>query len=79
MAELFGQTVAELVDGLSKLDKLEFASYQEAQAENFRKMLMAVARDLRVVLIKLADQQHNMQTMSGMRADKRRRIAREIT
>lgn len=77
LAELFGQTVAELVDGLSKLDKLEFASYQEAQAENFRKMLMAMARDLRVVLIKLADRQHNMQTMSGMRADKRRRIARE--
>src|SRR5574343_1742708 len=77
LAELFGKEVAELVDGLSKLDKMEFASYQEAQAENFRKMLMAMARDLRVVLIKLADRQHNLQTMSAMRADKRARIARE--
>jgi GTP pyrophosphokinase/guanosine-3',5'-bis(diphosphate) 3'-pyrophosphohydrolase len=77
LAEKFGKEVAELVDGLSKLDKMEFASYQEAQAENFRKMLMAMARDLRVVLIKLADRQHNLQTMSAMRADKRVRIARE--
>ncbi|MCL2345009.1 MAG: bifunctional (p)ppGpp synthetase/guanosine-3',5'-bis(diphosphate) 3'-pyrophosphohydrolase [Desulfobulbus sp.] len=77
LAERFGKDVAELVDGLSKLDKMEFASYQEAQAENFRKMLMAMARDLRVVLIKLADRQHNLHTMSAMRADKRARIARE--
>jgi GTP pyrophosphokinase/guanosine-3',5'-bis(diphosphate) 3'-pyrophosphohydrolase len=77
LADQFGKEVAELVDGLSKLDKMEFASYQEAQAENFRKMLMAMARDLRVVLIKLADRQHNLQTMSAMRADKRARIARE--
>ncbi|HEX6736527.1 MAG TPA: bifunctional (p)ppGpp synthetase/guanosine-3',5'-bis(diphosphate) 3'-pyrophosphohydrolase [Azonexus sp.] len=77
LADKFGKEVAELVDGLSKLDKMEFASYQEAQAENFRKMLMAMARDLRVVLIKLADRQHNLQTMSAMRADKRARIARE--
>lgn len=77
LAEKFGKEVAELVDGLSKLDKMEFASYQEAQAENFRKMLMAMARDLRVVLIKLADRQHNIQTMGSMRADKRARIARE--
>lgn len=77
LAELFGKEVAELVDGLSKLDKMEFASYQEAQAENFRKMLMAMARDLRVVLIKLADRQHNLQTMASMRPDKRRRIAME--
>jgi GTP pyrophosphokinase/guanosine-3',5'-bis(diphosphate) 3'-pyrophosphohydrolase len=77
LAELFGKEVAELVDGLSKLDKMEFASYQEAQAENFRKMLMAMARDLRVVLIKLADRQHNLQTMASMRPDKRRRIAEE--
>ncbi|MGE5384407.1 MAG: RelA/SpoT family protein [Betaproteobacteria bacterium] len=74
---LFGREVAELVDGLSKLDKIEFASYQEAQAENFRKMLMAMARDLRVVLIKLADRQHNIRTMSALRPEKRRRIARE--
>ncbi|WP_371324284.1 bifunctional (p)ppGpp synthetase/guanosine-3',5'-bis(diphosphate) 3'-pyrophosphohydrolase [Dechloromonas sp. ZY10] len=77
LAEKFGKPVAELVDGLSKLDKMEFASYQEAQAENFRKMLMAMARDLRVVLIKLADRHHNVQTMSAMRPDKRRRIAYE--
>lgn len=77
LAELFGKEVAELVDGLSKLDKMEFASYQEAQAENFRKMLMAMARDLRVVLIKLADRQHNLATMAAMRPDKRRRIAVE--
>ncbi|MGV0950688.1 MAG: HD domain-containing protein, partial [Azonexus sp.] len=70
LAEKFGREVADLVDGLSKLDKMEFASYQEAQAENFRKMLMAMARDLRVVLIKLADRQHNLQTMAAMRPDK---------
>lgn len=77
IAERFGKSVADLVDGLSKLDKIEFQSYQEAQAENFRKMLMAMARDLRVVLIKLADRLHNLQTMSAVRADKRRRIAHE--
>ncbi len=77
LAEKFGREVAELVDGLSKLDKMEFSSYQDAQAENFRKMLMAMARDLRVVLIKLADRQHNLQTMAAMRPDKRRRIAIE--
>jgi GTP pyrophosphokinase/guanosine-3',5'-bis(diphosphate) 3'-pyrophosphohydrolase len=77
LADKFGREVADLVDGLSKLDKMEFASYQEAQAENFRKMLMAMARDLRVVLIKLADRQHNLQTMAAMRPDKRRRIAIE--
>ncbi len=77
LADKFGKEVADLVDGLSKLDKMEFASYQEAQAENFRKMLMAMARDLRVVLIKLADRRHNIRTMSAMRPDKRRRIAME--
>ncbi|HEX5803297.1 MAG TPA: bifunctional (p)ppGpp synthetase/guanosine-3',5'-bis(diphosphate) 3'-pyrophosphohydrolase [Azospira sp.] len=77
IARRFGKQVAELVDGLSKLDKIEFQSHQEAQAENFRKMLMAMARDLRVVLIKLADRLHNLQTMSHVRLDKRRRIATE--
>jgi GTP pyrophosphokinase/guanosine-3',5'-bis(diphosphate) 3'-pyrophosphohydrolase len=77
IAERFGKSVADLVDGLSKLDKIEFQSYEEAQAENFRKMLMAMARDLRVVLIKLADRLHNLQTMSAVRGDKRRRIAHE--
>ncbi len=73
----FGKPVADLVDGLSKLDKIEFSSYQEAQAENFRKMLLAMARDLRVILIKLTDRLHNMQTLDCLRPDKQRRIARE--
>lgn len=77
LSERFGKQVADLVDGLSKLDRIEFNSYEEAQAENFRKMLMAMARDLRVVLIKLADRQHNLKTMSAIRPEKRRRIARE--
>ena len=77
IAERFGKPVAELVDGVSKLDKIEFQSYQDAQAENFRKMLMAMARDLRVVLIKLADRRHNLQTMAPIRPEKRRRIAHE--
>ena len=73
----FGKQVADLVDGLSKLERIEFQSYQDAQAENFRKMLMAMARDLRIVLIKLADRLHNLQTMAPLRPDKRRRIAHE--
>ncbi len=77
IAERFGKQVAELVDGLSKLEKIEFQSYQDAQAENFRKMLMAMARDLRIVLIKLADRLHNLQTMAAVRPDKRRRVAHE--
>lgn len=77
IAERFGKQVADLVDGLSKLDRIEFQSYQDAQAENFRKMLMAMATDLRIVLIKLADRRHNLQTMAPVRPDKRRRIAHE--
>ena len=77
LAKRFGNTVADLVDGLSKLDKIEFQSAQEAQAENFRKMLLAMSRDLRVILVKLADRQHNMQTLGAMRPDKRHRIAHE--
>lgn len=73
----FGKNIADLVDGLSKLDKLEFSSYQEAQAENFRKMLFAMAKDLRIVLIKLADRRHNLQTLGIMRSDKQKRIAKE--
>lgn len=73
----FGDTVAELVEGVSKLDKLKFGSKQEAQAENFRKMLMAMVQDIRVILIKLADRTHNMRTLGSLRPDKRRRIALE--
>jgi GTP diphosphokinase / guanosine-3',5'-bis(diphosphate) 3'-diphosphatase len=77
VAEKFGEQVAELVDGLSKLDKIEFQNATEAQAENFRKMLLAMSQDVRVILVKLADRLHNMQTLSVMKPEKRRRIARE--
>jgi GTP pyrophosphokinase len=73
----FGKSVAELVDGVSKLDRIEFATHEEHQAESFRKMLLAMARDVRVILIKLADRLHNMRTLSGLAPEKRRRIARE--
>lgn len=77
LAELFGNTVGELVEGVSKLDKLSFSNVKEAQAENFRKMIMAMVQDIRVILIKLADRTHNMRTLGSLRPDKRRRIARE--
>jgi GTP pyrophosphokinase len=73
----FGAAVADLVDGVSKLDKIEFQTHADAQAENFRKMLLAMARDVRVILIKLADRLHNMRTLEAMRPEKRRRTARE--
>jgi len=73
----FGKPVAELVDGVSKLDRIEFQSQADAQAENFRKMLLAMARDVRVILIKLADRLHNMRTLGAVPPAKRRRVARE--
>ncbi|MCJ0825550.1 bifunctional (p)ppGpp synthetase/guanosine-3',5'-bis(diphosphate) 3'-pyrophosphohydrolase [Luteimonas sp. 50] len=73
----FGETVAGLVDGVTKLDKLQFADRQEAAAESFRKMLLAMARDLRVIMIKLADRLHNMRTLSAQTPEARVRIARE--
>ncbi len=77
ISDTFGKPVAELVDGVSKLDKIEFQSAADAQAENFRKMLLAMARDVRVILIKLADRLHNMRTLGAVSPAKRRRVARE--
>lgn len=73
----FGKGVAELVDGVSKLDKIHFESFAEAQASNFRKTLMAMSDDIRVILVKLADRLHNMRTIDVLKPEKRRRIARE--
>src|SRR5690554_2485785 len=73
----FGETVANLVDGVSKLNKIHFSSQAEAQAENFQKMAMAMARDIRVILVKLADRLHNMRTLEVLAGEKRRRIAKE--
>jgi guanosine-3',5'-bis(diphosphate) 3'-pyrophosphohydrolase len=77
LSSQFGETVGDLVEGVSKLEKIHFSSTQEAQAENFRKMMMAMVQDIRVILIKLADRTHNMRTLGSLRPDKRRRIARE--
>src|SRR5574343_1086788 len=77
LIERFEAPTAELVDGLTKLDKLQFSTKEESPAESFRKLLLAMARDVRVILIKLADRLHNMRTMDAMAAHKRARIARE--
>ena len=77
LAEQFGATVADLVEGVSKLEKLKFKNKEEFQVHNYRKMIMAMTQDIRVILIKLADRTHNMRTLGSLRPDKRRRIARE--
>ena len=73
----FGPIVNEIVEGVTKLDKLRFHDYKEAQMENFRKMILAMTKDIRVILIKLADRTHNMRTLGALRPDKRVRIAKE--
>lgn len=77
VTEQFGSVVAELVDGVSKLTQITFESKAEAQAENFRKMVLAMAEDIRVIIVKLADRLHNMRTLGVLRPDKKRRIGRE--
>ncbi len=77
IARRFGQDVAEIVDGVTKLDQIQFKNREEAQAENFRKMLLAMVRDLRVILVKLADRTHNLRTIHALPLAKRRAIARE--
>jgi len=77
IAKQFGDTVAELVDGVSKLTQIKFESRAEAQAENFQKMALAMAKDIRVILVKLADRLHNMRTLGPLKPAKRRRIAKE--
>lgn len=77
IAQEFGSQVADLVDGVSKLTQIEFSSRAEAQAENFRKMVLAMVRDIRVILVKLADRLHNMRTLDALDTKRRRRIARE--
>src|SRR5262249_41012043 len=73
----FGTEIADLVDGVTKIGKLAFSSREERQAENFRKMLVAMARDLRVLMIKLADRLHNMRTLEYLPSDKAKKIAQE--
>jgi RelA/SpoT family (p)ppGpp synthetase len=77
LSEHFGEVVADLVEGVSKLDKITYSCKEELQVENFRKMMMAMVEDIRVILIKLADRTHNMRTLGSLRPDKRRRIATE--
>ena len=75
--ELFGEEIFQLVDGVTKISKINFSSHEENQAENYRKMIFAMAKDIRVVLIKLADRAHNVQTLDSLSEERQRRIARE--
>ena len=75
--DLFGDEIYQLVDGVTKISKMEFSSREEIQAENYRKMILAMARDIRVILIKLADRAHNLQTLGSLSEERQRRIARE--
>ncbi|MCF6254644.1 MAG: HD domain-containing protein, partial [Thiomicrorhabdus sp.] len=77
ITERFGESVSEIVDGVTKLGKLEFESPQEAKAENFRKMVVAMAKDLRVIIVKLADRMHNMRTLQYVATEKQKKIAQE--
>ena len=77
LAAQFGDPVADLVDGVSKLTHIHFESAAEQQAENFQKMAMAMAKDIRVIMVKLADRLHNMRTIGALKPEKRRRIGRE--
>ena len=77
LTEKFGEEVANLVDGVSKLTQIEFVSRQEAQAENFRKMVLAMSRDIRVIIVKLADRLHNMRTLGTLSEEKKYRISKE--
>ncbi|NHN38877.1 bifunctional GTP diphosphokinase/guanosine-3',5'-bis pyrophosphate 3'-pyrophosphohydrolase [Pseudomaricurvus alcaniphilus] len=77
LSEQFGEAVAELVDGVSKLTQFEFETQAQKQAENFQKMALAMAKDIRVILVKLADRLHNMRTLGALKAEKKRRIAKE--
>nr|WP_300307540.1 RelA/SpoT family protein [Halomonas sp.] len=77
LSQQFGEPVAELVDGVSKLTQITFEDKAVAQAENFQKMVLAMSRDIRVIIVKLADRLHNMRTLGALRPDKKRRIARE--
>ena len=77
LKELFGEEILELVEGVTKLDKLQFVNREEAQAENFRKIFIAMAKDLRVIIIKLADRLHNMRSLQFLSKDRQARIARE--